>query len=455
MVENPADLRRIAFCAGLAAFLYQFESCLTITALPIMVLDVPGLKRTVSLIPAAYQVAALVALVPAGRLAARVGHHKTLAGALTVLLVGSAICWLSIGNLTLLLGRLVQGFGGGAMASAAYGLVAVYVPPAERRGVLGWISLGAGLGMVVGTPLGGWVAATWSWRTLFALQIPLVAVVLLVMLQKNFGQRGGPVALGFGRSFLLGLGAACGCAASTLGREMGWFSFPILSLIVLSVVILVGFVWSEQKVDQPLFPREVWQARAFWPWWSLLFLCEVALGALHFLLPFFLHEVGGLSVPAAARWMAIEVACYSLAAFNARRLQELIGTDTQAIIGVICTFLGAVLLPTGLAFAGEGAGLALSCALIGLGFGLVFPAVNAGCVARLPEAFRGLGASLLPMAINLGFMSGSIAAAEIREWRLEVTFGKSDYASAFLVVLVPLVLAAAGFLRSARARYSP
>lgn len=456
MPPPSAFLRRIAITAGLAAFLYQFESCLIITALPVMARDVPGLAGVISLVPAAYLVAALVAIVPAGRLAAQRGHHLVLASALGAMILGSVMCWFSFGVVSLLLGRLLQGLGGGALASAAYGLVAVCVPPDERRGVLGWISLGAGLGMMAGTPLGGLVAGTFSWRMLFALQVPLLFVVALVMLRKDFGQRGGSdIVLGLARSLLLGAGAGSASVATSLGRETGWFSPLILTLLGAAVLLLAGFVWSEHKGVRPLFPIEVWRSRAFWPWWGLLFACEAALGGLHFLLPFYLNEVGGMSIPSAARWMVIEVACYSITALNARRLQGIFSTEIQALTGVGLTLAGTALIASGLAMKNGPVGLAVSFVLAGVGFGLAFPAVSAGCVARLPEALRGLGASLLPIAINLGFMSGTIATAELREWHLEVEPPAVNYGQAFVVVLGALVIAGAGFCQANRAKSQP
>jgi len=446
----PVSINRIAASAGTMAFFYQFENCLTATALPVMAREVENLSGVVSLVPAAYLVAATVAIVPAGRLAARVGFHIMLASALAAMAAGALICWLAPNTAILIAGRFVQGLGGGAMASAAYGLVAVCVPAEMRRGVLGWVSLGAGLGMVVGTPLGGAVAQLFSWRTLFALQIPLLVPVALLLLRMNFGKgNAGAVPLGTVRSFVLGLGAASACAAGSLGRERGWLSPEILGLQIGAILVFVFFVISEQKAAWPLFPREVWRAHAFWHCWGLLFACAAALGGTFFLVPFYLHEVAGLSVPAASGWMAVLVAGYSLAAMEAGRLQKIMTTERQALAGALLALGGVMLFALGGAKALGSPGLAVACALVGLGFGLLFPAVNAGCVARLPEARRGLGAALLPLGLNLGSVAGVIASAELREWHLvEVT--ALDYGQAFGVVMIALMLAGGGFWKLGR-----
>ena len=450
MSAPPVSINRIAVCAGTMAFFYQFENCLTATALPVMCREVENLSGVVSLVPAAYLVAATVAMVPAGRLAARVGFHIMLASALAVMAAGALICWLAPGAEILIAGRCLQGLGGGALASAAYGLVAVCVPAEMRRGVLGWVSLGAGLGMVVGSPLGGVVAQLFSWRTLFLLQIPFLLPVALLILRMKFGNGNtGAVPLGAARSLVLGLGAACACVAGSLGRERGWLSPEILGLQIGAVLVFVFFVMSEQKAVSPLFPREVWREGSFWRSWGLLFACATALGGTFFLVPFYLHEVAGLSVPAASGWMMLLVLGYSLAAMEAGRLQKFMTTEQQALAGSLLTLGGVMLFALGGVKAMGPSGVAVGCTLVGLGFGLMFPAVNAGCVARLPEARRGLGAALLPLGLNLGSVAGVITSAELREWHLGEVASR-DYEQAFGVVIIALMVAGAGFWKLGR-----
>ncbi len=436
---------RVAAYAGLATFIYQFENCMTATALPVMFRDVAGLAGVVSLVPAAYLVGAMVAMVPAGRLAVRLGFPLMLAAALAVMVVGTLLCWSASGAMSLVAGRWITGFGGGALVSSAYGLVAVCAAPEARRGVLGWVSLGAGLGMVVGTPLGGYVADVFSWRTLFAVQVPVLAIAAGLMGRMSFG-RGteSTTPLGWSRSLLFGLAATCACVAVALGREWGWLSGMILALLIAAGGIFAFVAVSERTAAAPLFPFAVWRSRVFWSFWGLLLACAMALGGTFLLVPFYLHDVVGLPVHVAAGWMIVQVVSYSLAAMTAARLQERMTTEIQALIGVLLVLAGAVLYATGLVAAGGLAGVAVGCALMGGGFGVLSPAVNAGCVARLPEEHRGVGAALLPLGANLGAMLGVLATAELKEWILH-SDPTSSYELAFLTIIVPLVVAAVGF----------
>lgn len=443
---------RVAACAGLMAFLYQLENCMTSTALPAMSRELAGLAGVISLVPAAYLVGATTAMVPAGRMAARVGFHRMLAAALAVMALGTVICALAPGVEVLIVGRWIEGLGGGTMASSAYGMVAVCVPAAQRRGALGWVSMGAGAGMVAGTPLGGLIAEMLSWRAMFGLQAPLLAGVALFMLRLDFGARStDAVVLGWGRSLVLGCGAACMSVAGSLGRERGWMSPEILALQAAAILSFVAFTVSDQRAASPLFPLAVWRDRAFWPYWGLLFACAAAMGGSFFLLPFYLHDVMGMPVAVAAAWMLALVTGYSLAALGAGRLQGKLTAERQAFAGVTLTLAGTVFFALGGALATGLAGVAAGCALIGCGLGLAFPAVNAGCVARLPEPYRGLGAALLPLGLNLGSVAGVITTAEVREWHWNEQ-PALDYAQAFLVVIVALTVAGAGFWKLGRTK---
>jgi predicted MFS family arabinose efflux permease len=192
-----------------------------------------------------------------------------LAGALAILAVGTVVCWLATDATVLIIGRGIQGLGGGTMASVAYGMVAVGVPNDERRGALGWVSLGAGLGMVMGAPFGGLVAEWLSWRWVFALQIPLFVAAALVMLRAAFdGRATGGASAHWGRSAMLGLGIACLCVAGSLGRERGWLSPEILGLQTAAVGIFGIFFVAECRAGGALFPGEIWAAKRFWPSWG-------------------------------------------------------------------------------------------------------------------------------------------------------------------------------------------
>jgi len=437
---------RIALYAGLATFVYQFENCMTATALPVMFRDVAGLAGIVSLVQAAYLVGAVASMVPAGRLAVRVGFPVMLAAALSAMVLGTLICWNASGAASLIAGRWITGFGGGALVSSAYGLVAVCAAPDSRRGVLGWVSMGAGLGMVVGTPLGGYVADIFSWRVLFLVQIPVLATTAVLMARMPIGRgEHSSATLGWSQSLLFALGATCASIAATLGRETGWLSALILSLLGAAAILFVFVATREHSSTAPLFPVSVWRSRVFWSFWGLLLLCAMALGATFFLVPFYLHDVIGLPVHVAAGWMIVQVASYSLAAMTAARMQGRMSTEIQALIGVLLVLAGAVLFATGLVAAGGLPGVATACALIGGGFGVLSPAVNAGCVARLPEEQRGFGASLLPLGANLGSMIGVLAAGELKEWILSRN-SQATYEMAFLTIIVPLLVAAIGFL---------
>lgn len=439
-----APVRIIVFCAATAAFLYQFENCLMTTALPVMAHQIPGLRAVVALVPAAYLVAATMAIVPAGRLAMRIGFNRVLAMALGLLAVGSIVCAVSQNVPLLCTGRVLQGLGGGSMASAGYGMISIFLSDAERRSALGWVSAGAGLGMIVGTPLGGLVAAVVSWRAIFAGLVPVFLIGAWAVYGRPLGEcrtsERHPLAVG--RSGLLALAAGGLAVAGALGNDLGWGNPGIVLALGGSILVLFVFLVSERTSRHPLFGSRIWGAKSFWLGWLVLFVSLAAMAGAFFAIPFYLHVDVGLSVPVAARWMVIQVVAYSLAASLAVRTRRMLSAEFQAVVGLATAMLGSAVFGFGFVREGGAGEIALGCALLGAGFGWAVPAVNARCISFLSESQRGAASSLLPLGINLGSATGVVLCGELRE------FHAIGDASAMFGVLAATVLAIGGILGS-------
>jgi len=144
-----------------------------------------------------------VAMLPLiGRIADVRGRVPVLAGSMVVFSVGSLVTAASYDLPSMVLGRFLQGVGGGGLVPATLALVAD-VWTAERRGLpLGVIGAVQELGSVVGPLYGGVILARWEWQTIFWLNLA-GGVVLLVALTL-FGSAAG-ASSGRARFDLVGL----------------------------------------------------------------------------------------------------------------------------------------------------------------------------------------------------------------------------------------------------------
>ncbi len=123
-----------------------------------------------------------VAVLPLiGRIADLSGRLPVLVGSLVVFAIGSLVTAASYDLVSMVLGRFLQGVGGGGLVPATLALVADLYPVAQRGVPLGVVGAVQELGSVVGPLYGALVLAVAPWQAIFAVNL-LVAVLLAVLL---------------------------------------------------------------------------------------------------------------------------------------------------------------------------------------------------------------------------------------------------------------------------------
>lgn len=232
----------LGFCAAAVAFA-AIDTYVVVLALPDMMaavsIPVDELQRAAPIVSGF--LLGYVAMLPLiGRIADLRGQVPVLAASLAVFAVGSLITAISYDLTTMVIGRFLQGAGGGGLVPATMALVAALYPVEQRGLPLGIVSGVQEIGSVLGPLFGALVLAFGSWRTIFA--INLAVGVLLVVAVRALWQRPGldsPSPSGTGSSpddgrrlpdLLGGLAAAVLLAAgflvflqpSELKRDLTW-----------------------------------------------------------------------------------------------------------------------------------------------------------------------------------------------------------------------------------------
>lgn len=150
-----------------------FEAQAVTTAMPAAAADL-GQQELYAWVFTATIIPMIVAIVVAGRLSDRVGPRTPFAGGLVLLLVGTIVAASAPSMPVLLVGRLVQGFGGGAVNLALMVVTATAFDPAQRARVMTWYSAAWMLPSFVGPAVAAWLSQTWSWHWVFWGVLPLM-----------------------------------------------------------------------------------------------------------------------------------------------------------------------------------------------------------------------------------------------------------------------------------------
>lgn len=267
------DRRLLLGVAGAGLFLAALDAYAVVTLLPQMLgaVDMP-IDRIEAAAPilSGFLVGYVVAMPLLGAVSDARGRLPTYAAALTVFGAGSALTALAPALGWLVLGRVLQGLGGGALVPLTLALAADLYPPGRRGLAVGVVSALQEAGSVVGPVYGAALAAVLSgWRGVFWLNLPLAALLLAglwAMLRR-------PPAAVAGRqtsdvewpgALLLGLGLGLAVAAlypdDPGQRPVNAYAIP---LGVGALAALGAFGWRQARRLSPLIAPELLRRRAF------------------------------------------------------------------------------------------------------------------------------------------------------------------------------------------------
>ncbi|MGW4800651.1 DHA2 family efflux MFS transporter permease subunit, partial [Nonomuraea sp. NPDC004297] len=215
-----------------------------------------------------YTLALAVLTVTAGRLGDVAGPRTVFLAGMVVFSIASALCGFAETPWQLIAFRLLQGVGAALIIPQTLTMMTI-VFPKERRGVASAVwGVTAGLAGVAGPTLGGLLVSTAGWRSIFAVNLPIgVLIIVLTLLVVP----GGHVRRAR-RLDVLGAalaGAALGAITFGLleGRHYGWGEVtPFLTvpmIIGAGFVLLAVFAAHQHRTSEPLVPTRLFADRTF------------------------------------------------------------------------------------------------------------------------------------------------------------------------------------------------
>jgi DHA2 family multidrug resistance protein len=168
-------------------------------------------------------------------------------------------------NLTILVVfRIFQGLGGGAMMPVGMAMVYELFPPDQRGTALGIWGEASMAAPALGPVLGGYLVTTVSWRWLFLINVPIgyVGLVVARRLLRDTGYREHRTfdATGLG---LVGAGLILLLLAFSEAPEWGWGSPTVLVMMAAGGLLTAAFVVYELRVEQPLIDVRMFKIGTF------------------------------------------------------------------------------------------------------------------------------------------------------------------------------------------------
>jgi MFS family permease len=253
------DALKITIGVLLPVFLGSLDQTIVSAALPTIGRAFGDLQN-LPWVVTAYLLTGTAVTPVVGKLSDIHGRRATMLAAIAVFLAGSILCALAPSLLVLILGRAVQGLGGGSLILLAMTILGDIAAPKDRAKYYTYFVVVFASSGALGPALGGFFAQYLDWTVIFWINLPLgllsftLSNVQLRQLPRH-GRRHRLDLLGAG---LVMLATAALMAAIDLGgHHFAWISVPIVGLSALSAASWVCFAVRLRRAPEPLVPLGV------------------------------------------------------------------------------------------------------------------------------------------------------------------------------------------------------
>ncbi|WAH97156.1 MFS transporter [Arthrobacter sp. MMS18-M83] len=355
----------------LSSGLVAIDSTIVATAVPSIVREIGGFSSFPWLF-SAYLLAQAVSVPVYAKLSDMAGRKPIILTGIGLFLLGSILCGLAWSMPTLIVFRVVQGLGAGAVLPVAITIAGDIYSLAERAKVQGYLASVWAVSSVVGPTLGGVFSSLGLWRGIFLVNIPL-CVVAAWMLAQKFHENIERI-----KHRVDYLGAALLTTSLTLiilgalegGQAWSWASPISVGVFAIGSVLFVAFVLVERRAAEPVLPPWVVSRRLLVTTTMISFGAGAIVLGLTSYVPTFLQGALSVSPVLAGLSLAALTIGWPISASQSGRFYLRIGFRATALIGITVTIIGALVLAI-TAYTPNLVLVASSCFISGLGLGLL------------------------------------------------------------------------------------
>ncbi len=356
---------------GIAAIL---DSTMVTLALHTLVVRLHSTDGTIQWVTTGYLLAMAVAIPVTGWAESRWGGKRVWMAALVIFVLGSVLCALSWSDTSLIGFRVLQGFGAGLIFPLMQTLGVRAAGGRASSNLIAAVSLPLALGPILGPVIGGVILNWLSWRWLFLVNVPVIAVGLVLAWRLLPADRPAP---GTARprldvTGLVLLGPALAgilLGLSNLSEDGGIDHAGVLVPLLAGVALLGAFcAWALAPSDrQPIVDIRLLRLRSLGTAATVLFTAGAAMYAALFLLPLYYQQLRGETVLHAGLLLIPQGVGALAARFVVGRLVARLG----ARLVTVGSFLLAAVATVPFALAGPHTSLwLLGAALVIRGFGI-------------------------------------------------------------------------------------
>jgi EmrB/QacA subfamily drug resistance transporter len=421
--RRTGSTNALLFVVCLAQFMVILDVAVVNIALPAMRdglhFSTTGLQWIVN----AYTITFAGFMLLGARAADLLGRRRVFVAGVTLFALSSLACATADSRAMLIAVRALQGFAGGVVSPATLSIItsSLREGPERNRGLGLWAAIG-GLGASSGALLGGVLTQELGWPAIFAINVPIGALVVALaprVIPADL-RRVGPRHFDLTGAVLITAGLVGLTYGIVRSDALGWGSAGVLVPLALGVLLIAGFLIVEARVAvSPLVPLSIFRLPQLRTANTVVVLMYAALFSMFFFVTIYLQQVlGDNALQAGLSFLPVTLSVFAGSSL-APRLVARLGVRGVMTLGMLLATGGLLLLagvrPGGSYFAVVAPGGILS----GLGMGLTLVSSTIAATQGVPRTQSGLASGLLNTsrlfggALGLAVLS-TIAASSSR-----------------------------------------
>lgn len=401
----------------------------------------------------AYTLPFATLMLSGGALSDRFGAAQVFMSGIVIFGIGSLIDAAALNFPLLLLGRVVQGVGAALCMPSALAVLRSSVPPQQLGRAIALWTFSASVAISAGPIMSGALVQFWTWRSIFLINIPIVALAVYLILPEVRNTRQRPSVPSqtvdytgqalYAVSFSLLIGGLI-----FLRDEVGGFQWQVpVTLLALSGGGLVAFFLCERRAADPVVPASLMTSKVFQSavivGGSISF---VNFGLVYCLGLYYGGAQGSSALKSGVFFLPMMVACGVSTSF-VERVRRAIGDRMTVTAGLGAQLAGSIFIflqPDNVGW------VSANAAFLGFGVGLALPPVIAGLLAAVDAKISGVASGALSSIRQFASAIGVAALGLLVQGTNNSIH--VDLRSASAICAAALVIALATYLATSKLR---
>jgi DHA2 family multidrug resistance protein len=238
------------------AFMAVMDISVVNVSLPHMMGSFSEDLSSITWVATSYSIAEIIMVTMAGWWSTLIGRKRLYLGSFGVFTLGSILCGTAASFPQMLIYRIIQGIGGGALIPVSQAILRETFPQEEQGMAMALWGMGVVLAPAIGPILGGWLTDSFGWPWIFYINVPVSVVGIFMVASFVFD----PPYLRRGVKKIDWLGIALLAVALTSmqivlerGQQESWFESNMIRLgLAVCIASFLGLIYREMKIGEPV-----------------------------------------------------------------------------------------------------------------------------------------------------------------------------------------------------------